>query len=136
MPAAKFLLLVLLGTMLLSPTRAHADEFSASDAEEGVIDRFLLIGVGNIRDQMIRSGTAEDEVDRAIQLALEEYASCYVKAATEQANDQNLNLEVVLKFIGGRAIEVSEQQTIVELDLKALRLRNAPCQEKFLLDTR
>ncbi|RZV38877.1 MAG: hypothetical protein EX272_01420 [Chromatiales bacterium] len=136
MYVAKLLLLVLFGMVLLNSARTHADEFSTTDAEKGVVNRFLLMGMDGMRDQMIRSGTPEEEVDHAIQTALETYASCYIKVATEQARAQNLDHEVVLKFIAGRPIEAGEQQTIVDLDMEALRLRNASCQKKFLRDTR
>lgn len=136
MSLARMMPVILVGTVLFTSIRAQADEFSISDAEKGVVERFVLMGVDGMRDQMIRSGTPEGEVDRAIQIALETYATCYVKVAAAQASAQNLDQEVVLKFIAGQTIDVDNRQIIIDLDMETLRLRNASCQKKFLQDTR
>jgi hypothetical protein len=105
-------------------------------AKLGMIEKLYERSYDVIRNQLIAAGVSEEDANVVISKAFEDLAACTVVAAREQALQQGLSQEIILKSIGGKTIGKDEARVAMELDTDALSQRQEPCTRKFNDDLR
>jgi hypothetical protein len=118
---------------LLCPTLvwAQSDSDVVEAAKLGMIEKLYEGGGDHFRKHLTGRGLSDEEVENALFEAIDAYASCLVLAAQEQAHEQGLSEEIILKGIGNRTRGKEESLVLLSLDMDALKLKRAPCREAF-----
>ena len=118
-------------TFLLLPifVWAQIDSDIIEAAKLGTIEKLYEGGGDQFRKQLAARGLSDEEVEQILFEALDAYALCLVLAARNQAHEQGLSEEIILKGFGNRTRGKEESLVLLSLDMDALKLKRAPCRE-------
>ena len=108
---------------------------SADDVLEasklGLVEKLFETMAPRLRPELASRGLSDEEVDSILFDAFDAYSDCVLAAARQQALEQGLPEDIILKGIGGRTRGKEESKILLELDMDALRVKQAPCNAQI-----
>jgi hypothetical protein len=103
-------------------------------AKLAMIEKMYETSADTIRKQLQTLGVSEERSNEMVAVAFEKFADCVIRAANEQAKEQGLSQEIILKSFGAGTSGKDEARIAMEIDDEALHEKQKVCDEQFNKD--
>lgn len=121
--AQTFLLTIVLPIVLL----AQDQDDALALAKLGFIEKLHAAGTEHFRRALTAKGFSSEDADEILFQAFDEYSKCVLVAVRDQAREQGLPEDIVLKGFGGKTRGKEESLILLSLDTDAVKTKQAPC---------
>ena len=121
-------LFAVLITLISVPVLPQTESDIVDEAKRGFAESQYKVNGERFRSDLAKNNLSSEKVEETLLEAIDDFASCMVDSAKQQAEEQGLPVHIVLDAIGGKGLNDEQVKIVMNLDTESMRERTEVCR--------